>query len=467
MNTPWKNLSPKDSFVTQQTCFVSDVDKKVVTFLYQPIIGPHAYSLYMTLVADFEMGSPARLHSELLATLSIGIPELYQARVRLEGIGLLNTYVRESGNLKEYIYEPLMPVTSQQFFEEDLLRLLLREYVGESRLQRLQAQFSFKKTDRTQLQNITQSFMGVYAVAPTLAPLEQSEQAALLEAKKGKAPRLEATPFNFSYLKQLLNSEFFRSEALTAELRQQVTVLNHLYGIEEEEMARLLLRATNLETGAVDQKELETLAAESTLQPASKRVIKDRVEQALERSEEQIANRQAALAKAGYTPQEVQLVLMSEKMAPYQFIADIKAQKNGQVTANEKHLLNILLSQYQLSTAVLNMLIYYMLVIQNDPTMNKGKAETIANDWVQSGITLPEEAINKTKQFVGQKRAAAEKRNVRQYGRNVVRKVEKLPEWAANNAPQTKSERLLSEEEQKRFNERLKKFRSGRKAGDD
>ncbi|MGP6138929.1 replication initiation and membrane attachment family protein [Jeotgalibaca sp. A127] len=464
MNTPWKNLSPKDSFVTQQTCFISDVDKRVITFLYQPIIGSHAYSLYMTLLGDFEMKQQSKMHSELLATLNVGIPEFYQARVRLEGIGLLNTYVRESDNLKEYVYEPLMPVTSQQFFEEDLLRMLLREHVGESRLKRLQEQFSFQKPDMINMQKITQSFVGVYDVARTIVPLEPSS---LLEAKKGKAPQIEISSFNFSYLKQLLGTQFFRPEALTSDLRKQIEVLNKLYGIEEEEMANLLLRATNLETGAVDTKELETLASDSTSQGLSQRVIKDKVEQSIEASAKQNANREAALRKGGYSEQEVQLVLMTEKLTPYQFIADIKAQKNGQVTSNEKHLLNVLLSQYELSSGVLNMLTYYMLVIQGEPTMNKGVAERIANDWVQSGVSLPEEAINKTKQFVGQKRAAAEKRTVRQYGRNVVRKVEKLPEWATRTQPQPQSERLLSEEEQKRFNERLKKFRGGRKAGDD
>lgn len=464
MSTPWKNLSPKDSFITQQTCFVSDIDKKVVTFLYQPIIGSAAFSLYMTLLGDFDRKSQPKLHSELLATLNLGIPEFYQARIRLEGIGLLNTYVRETENVKEYLYEPLMPVTSQQFFEEDLLRMLLREHVGEGRLKNLQSQFSFTKPNLDNMKKITQSFVGVYAVSRTVVPLQETS---LLAARKGKSPQIELSDFNFSYLKQLLDNQFFRPEALTSYLRKQIEVLHKLYGIEEEEMATMLIRATNLETGIVDTQELETLAIANTNQTISKQVLKDKVEQSIELSVEQSANRKAALSKAGYSEQEVQLVLLSEKLTPYQFIADIKSQKNGQVTANEKHLLNILLSQYKLSTGVLNMLTYYLLVIQGEPTMNKGIAEAIANDWVQSGILLPEEAINKTKQFVGQKRAAAEKRSTRQYGRNVVRKVEKLPEWAVETAPQSKSERLLSEEEQKRFNERLKKFRGGRKAGDD
>lgn len=464
MNTPWKNLSPKDAFQTVQTCLISDIDKSVVTFLYQPIIGTHAYSLYMTLTGYFGAAQKPKLHSELLATLNMGIPEFYQARIRLEGMGLLNTYVRETSQLKEYLYEPLLPVTSKQFFEEDLLRMLLREHVGETRLKQLQAQFSFAKLDRQGFQKITQSFVSVYEPVQTIVPLGESR---LLDGRNGKAPQIEASTFNFSYLKQLLDNQFFRPEALTTELRKQIEVLNRLYGIEEVEMSTLLLRVTNLESGIVDTKELETLAAESVNKPVSQRVVRDRVEQAMEASANQETARKTSLQKAGYTDQEIQLVLLAEQYTPYQFIADIKNQKNGHVTGNEKHLLNVLLSEYNLSPSVLNMLVYYMLVIQGEPTMNKGVAERIANDWTQSGIALPEEAINKTKQFIGQKRANAEKRSVRQYGRNIVRKVEKLPDWAVSEHTQSKSERLLSEEEQKRFNERLKKFRSGRKAGDE
>lgn len=469
MNYPWKELSPKDPLSIQQTCFISDIDKKVVTFLYQPIIGPYAYSLYMTLLADFEGVGHQKtktIHSEFLSVLGLGIPDFYQARSRLEGIGLLNTYLSEENGEKEYIYEPLMPVTSEQFFHEDLLRMLLREHVGETKLHSLQKKFSYQQLDSSKLKKITKSFLNVYEVATSIYPLDKQEGYTLISSKTGKAPLLKTTTFNHAYLKQLLQSEFFTSESLTRELRHTIEVLHQLYGIDEQEMSQLILRASNLETGSVDIQELENLAADTTNQPVLKRVLKDKLERGMEQTASQLENRRTALVKGGYSRQEVELVLLSEKLSPYSFIANIKAQKKGEVTSNEKRLLNFLLSQYKMSTAVLNMLIYYVLVIQDEPTINKGKAETIANDWMQSNVSLPEEAINKTKQFVGQRIVAAEKRSVRQYGKNVVRKVETLPEWAKEES-QPKEERLLSEEERRRFNERLEKFRGGRKAGDD
>ena len=85
-------MSPKDGFMVRQNAQLSDVDQKILTFLYQPLIGSNAYSLYMTLwteVGEETYWSNGILHSELLTVLNIGIPELYQARIKLEAIVLL------------------------------------------------------------------------------------------------------------------------------------------------------------------------------------------------------------------------------------------------------------------------------------------------------------------------------------------------------------------------------------------
>ncbi|MFZ2645225.1 MAG: helicase DnaB, partial [Trichococcus flocculiformis] len=70
MSYPWQNISPKDAFRASQTNLISDVDRKILTQLYQPIIGPQAFSLYLTLLAEIPQESywsKELLHTELLA----------------------------------------------------------------------------------------------------------------------------------------------------------------------------------------------------------------------------------------------------------------------------------------------------------------------------------------------------------------------------------------------------------------
>lgn len=475
MSYPWKDLSPKDPLIIRQTNFITNIDKKIITFLYQPIIGPQAYSLYMTLLSEVEEGSyrsEQRLHSDLLTLVSVGIPELYQARARLEGIGLLNTYLKDESD-KTYIYEPCPPLSSKQFFEDDLMRVLLLEHIGENKLHSLQKKFSFPILDKAAYKNITKSFLDVYNVSAASYQkngLIDQKGLAYMDVNNGKKPHLDNQTFDFNLLQQLLQKEFFSKNALTKEVQESINVFHHLFGIDEMEMSQYLLRATDLETGEVNTKELEQIILQlSVNKPYSNQRIQDKVMSTIEQTETETENRINELTKAGFSTSEIKLISQSERMTPIAFISNIKKQKNGTVTAAEKNLLTVLLAEHKLEPAVLNMLVYYSLVIQKHPTLIKAIAETIANDWTQSNVTKPEQAIEKTKQFVGQKKAAAEKReenrSARYYGKNVVRKVEKLPDWAKDNqGPIT--EEMLPEDVQKRFNERLKKFRNSGKAGD-
>ena len=483
MTYPWKELSPKDPLTIQQTRFITDIDKKVITFLYQPIIGSQAYSLYMTLLAEVKEGaycSDQILHANLLGVLSMGIPEFYQARIRLEGIGLMTSYLKTTNkDEKEYVYEPSPPLSSEQFFNDDLLRLLLKERVGERKAADLQKRFSFTNIDKNNLEDITKSFLSVYDFSAAnyrqqeTANQQQDEPTETLVGKSdGQSPRLNEDQFDFKRLQALLQPDFFSPEALTKEVKHAILVLNNLYGIDEIEMHRYLLRAANLETGKVNTKELTDTVAETYGKTTKNRPeqLPDKVSVVQQKATNEATERQEQLKSAGYTTKEIALITLSEERSPFSFIANIKKQKNGHVTKNERVLLEHLLNEYDLTPAVLNILIYYVLVIQENSQMSKGFCETIADNWMQSNVKSPEQAIEKTKQFVGQIKSAQEKRNEnrsnRYYGKNVVRKVEKLPEWAKENATPAIDE-MMSEEKQKAFAERLKKFRNEGKAGDE
>ena len=91
---PWQAIDPKDYIHLEAIQALSIQDVHVLTKLYQPIIGGRAFSLYMTLFAnlDFNSNTKGVTVSELLRKLDVGIPDFYQARVKLEGIGLLRIY---------------------------------------------------------------------------------------------------------------------------------------------------------------------------------------------------------------------------------------------------------------------------------------------------------------------------------------------------------------------------------------
>lgn len=117
MEHHWKELIAVDRYMVQSRGVLHDVDRKVLTMLYQPLIGYRALALYMTLWGELELlGGREATHHRLMALMQCGLPDIYSERLKLEGIGLLNTYVRvwETEEPKQFLYElrpPLAPIS--------------------------------------------------------------------------------------------------------------------------------------------------------------------------------------------------------------------------------------------------------------------------------------------------------------------------------------------------------------------
>ena len=50
----WQELLPADSYLVSSAGLLHDYDRKILTRLYQPLIGPICISLYMTLWSELE-----------------------------------------------------------------------------------------------------------------------------------------------------------------------------------------------------------------------------------------------------------------------------------------------------------------------------------------------------------------------------------------------------------------------------
>ena len=90
----WQETLPVDQYIVASGGLLHDYDRKVLTFLYQPLIGPACLSLYMTLWAELEenrLWSQPVTHHNLMTIMDMNLKDIYQARQKLEGMGLLKT----------------------------------------------------------------------------------------------------------------------------------------------------------------------------------------------------------------------------------------------------------------------------------------------------------------------------------------------------------------------------------------
>src|ERR1700681_4677304 len=140
MGQHWQELVPIDRYIVAANGLLYEYDRKVLTFLYQPLIGPVCFSLYMTFWAEIEenrLWSESSTHHILMNSLGLNLKEIYDARLKLEGIGLLKTYVKEEEGDRSFIYELQPPLTPEQFFLDGMLNIYLYRKIGKNHFSRL------------------------------------------------------------------------------------------------------------------------------------------------------------------------------------------------------------------------------------------------------------------------------------------------------------------------------------------
>ena len=107
MDMEKKTLMPADTYIVTSKTILSNEDHKLLTSLYQPIVGAMSISLYFSLwsyLDGSECISVEWTHHQLIANMGVKLSEIEIARNKLEAIGLLKTYFKED-HINHYIYQ--------------------------------------------------------------------------------------------------------------------------------------------------------------------------------------------------------------------------------------------------------------------------------------------------------------------------------------------------------------------------
>lgn len=468
MNTAWKSVQPKDSFVIWQYTKLSNLDLQSVAMLYQPIMGIQASGLYHALMSYAEKEQTGRkkwLHSDILMITALDIPQFYQARLKLEGIGLLKTLVKEQEGAREFIYELIPPVAPHQFFQDDIFSSLLMEAVGQRLFERLVQLFVPERMSTDNFVEITKSFTDVYQFQLQKATSQEhfTEQTTTERLRTKKNLAILADTFDWSFFLNLVKELRLDKQQLT-EIKPTLLLFHEMYGIDELEMQRFVSQSVDFTTSQVDVKKLRQSVYQWYHEAHQESVVRD--VPSTPEIQTQI-ERERALRINGYPEEAIRVILSSEMLSPMEFLKSIKDQKNGFVTQDERWTIETLMKQSMLPNAVINILIHYILVIQNQPTFQQKYANTIANDWAQAYIHTPEAAIDKIQETVEkstEKKDAAQQRGRGNYRKATSQRKETLPEWAESTKEM--KETPISLEDQKRLEAAMKKLEQFRQGGE-
>ncbi|WP_408007157.1 replication initiation and membrane attachment family protein [Pseudalkalibacillus sp. A8] len=449
MQNHWKELLPVDRFQVYSRGRIQAEELKMVTLLYQPLVGAKAYSLYMTLFSENLNGMTS--HHTLMNQTQMNMQQIFEERKKLEAIGLLKTYRKRIDEDRIFIYE-LQPILQpEQFFKDDVLSVYLYGRLGKQRYLEVRNRFVMKTEQHDEFDDITASFNDVFSSlhaseirAATDSEIHQSisnsnDQTGDLT---GSAPNFSEDDFDFNVLERDLSSFIIPSEVLTDGIRESIHRLAFIYQISPLDMSSIVQQAYFRD---------EQLTPYSLRQEVQRWYKIEKPGQLPRLSERSQTNTPIQKNKGDLSPEEM-MIKTFETISPRALLE--KYSEGGRAASADLKLIDSIMFDQKLSAGVINVLIDYVLNT-NDMKLIHGHVEKIASQWKRKKISSVKEAMelakaeHKSYQAYQQKSKPsrpAQQKNVRK---------DKLPKWMDSPKPD-KEKQQVSENDEKWLEEYLK-----------
>lgn len=355
----------------------------VLTQLYQPLIGAKAYGLYMFLYSEvdtLQLISIDSTHSRLSSFTSMSFADIRQSIKYLEGIGLLRTYVKYESQQTKYLYELLLPLEASQFFNNQLLNVLLYRTIGTLEYDKTKYLFRTPNIDFSGYDNISSNFDDVYFLNDTTVNNKIIKDIESFQQKTSKEPVFEYSLEMFYKELEMLQ---IRRRLITPAVEKNVKQLGIAYGISSQQMASLL--STSLNNDKIDLELLSKKArAYHELETPNKlkRVY-------------QTQPVKYATSKDGNDPKSLHIKQL-ETWAPYKFISK---KQGGKPVQRDLMIVERLMTELNLEAGVVNVLLE-LCWSQNDEMIVRNFIESIGATWKRKNINTVEEALIEAKEYL-------------------------------------------------------------------
>ena len=354
------NILPADTYTVINKTILTDNDRKILTMLYQPIIGVNSVNLFFTLWMDLdknEFMSTEENHHHLMTSTSLNINEIISGREKLEAVGLLKTFYKEREEENNFIYELFSPLSPSEFFSHPILNVVLYNSVGKKEYERIVNYFKIPRIILNDYEDITKSFNEVFKSSPSTT-FENNIQNIKINNKLGL--NIENI-VDFDILISSLPKETINEKTFTKEIKNIIlSSLNERQMIDKTMLRKNARNYYQFENNG----KLPSLIYQNQPEYLRSPISKD-----------------SKRAKMIYT---------FETTSPYNYL---KYKNNGaKPTDRDLKLIESLRVDLELSPAVINVLIDYVLNVNNNK-LNKNLIETIASQWKRLNIETAEDAM--------------------------------------------------------------------------
>lgn len=419
-------LLPADNYVVVNKTILTDNDKVNLINLYEPIIGPLAISLYLTLWSDLDRTltfSDSYNHHHLMTFLKSNLNDIKEARSALEALGLIKTYYKEGDNINYYIYELYSPISGYEFFNHPILNIVLYNNLGVNEYNNLIKSYKKVNFKYDDYKDISSKLNDTFKSSAYNTFNNEN-----IKNKNSNKPKLDNL-IDFDVLKESIPNKVLGNNAFNKKTKELINNLAFIYNLDTLKVSEIL-RLTIDENGLINKdlfiKEVRKYYEYNN--GGSLPTIIYRTQP------EHLKSPEGDLSSAG------KMVYIFENTTPYDFLKS--KYKNNNPTPRDLKLLEYLALELNMPPAVINVLIDYVLRI-SDNKLNKAYVETIAGQWTRLGIKTAREAMNQAKKEYKKK------------PKKEINKSVKLPTWFDNEQKDIN----VSEEEKKEIEALLKEFK--------
>ena len=420
------SILPADTYIVVNKSVITELDKKIINMLYQPIIGYQAVALYLTLLSDLDKKedvSVERTHYHLMTNMQLKLDEILSSREKLEAIGLLKTYYKED-HINNYIYELYSPISPSEFINHPILGVILYNNLGKKEYIDVCNYFKVTKINTKDYKEITKRFDQVFSTVSGRNLIENDD----IKDKKTNKITLNHS-VDMDLIISSIPSNMVSPNCFNNDIKELINSLSYTYNIDDISMQGIVRDSLN-EQGLIDKTLLRKNARASY------------EFEHIGKLPTLIYNVQPDYLKSpeGDNSNWAKMVYVFENTTPYDYLKS----KNGGVepSSRDLKLIESLLADMELKPGVVNVLLSYVLKI-NDQKLNKNYIEAIAGQWKRLKIETVEDAMRQS--IKDHKRTKKKLDSIKPLN---TKKEEVVPDWF--NEDLDKEE--ISEEEQEELN---------------
>lgn len=419
---------------------LSSMDYRMLSHIYQPIVGPFAIALYQLfyqqIPAEQTGYSPIEQQRRLFLLSDLEMNEAgrkywMEMTSKLEAMSLLQTsriYIPDTDDYL-YEYELQAPLTPNEFFKNQHFTLLLRDKIGKITVLRLREEFCAKEPDEllngsANKENISVPFYELFRLNSKVIDYELEQALAEVaptrkfeetrfdagDAEQDKAANIGALHYADiirRFPKQSINRAFV--EALRYK-KDEVAVLNHIvrkYDLSLTDLCRLLD-----EEGVFDERGLleDVLQYRANLHYRQSKKRSDDNERYIKKSSNR-AQAEGSEQKSEQTVEmEFYLDVPAKLQAEYNVHEYNRLLRNSSYTLVIKkffdgsvpdYVLNIFEKvdlNYKLKEEVINVLIHYLIVYKK--SLTAPFVESVVSDMLGKQVTSYELAVQYIRDYL-------------------------------------------------------------------